>query len=262
LIFLPGTAVTLTATVASSGTPTGTVTFFANGTQIGTPQPVNNGVATFSYTTSTLGSYVITATYSGDSYFTTSTGQAPSPVVYSNPSFSLTPISAQENTVTQGGTALYSFNVAQNVYAGAITFSVTGLPPNATYSLSPTSISSNLCTVGSTVALSILTQQGPVSGAGLGMGGRGGWRAFSAVAGLAMALLIGIRRRKLPLRYGQVWMALALLFAASGVVACGKGANGPPATPANTYTITITATGSATSSPAAAPITVQLTVTN
>ena len=72
--------ITFTATVATlapgSGLPTGTITFDINGT----PQPavqltVVNGVdvATFTYTFSAAGTYAITATYSGDTDFTTST---------------------------------------------------------------------------------------------------------------------------------------------------------------------------------------------
>ncbi len=72
--------VAFTATVAAlapgSGVPTGTVTFFINGT----PQPavqlmVENGVdeATFTYTFSIAGTYTITAVYSGYTDFTTST---------------------------------------------------------------------------------------------------------------------------------------------------------------------------------------------
>jgi len=62
---------------------------------------------------------------------------------------------------------------------------------------------------------------------------------------MGLALAIGLRRRRAPLRYGQFWMALALLLAASGTVACGNGVTATPATPAGPYTLTVTATGSA-----------------
>ncbi len=69
-----GQSVTFTATVGpvspASTTPTGTVTFFSDGTnQIGTVQPVDTGDGgTASVTTSSLavGTHSITATYSGD----------------------------------------------------------------------------------------------------------------------------------------------------------------------------------------------------
>jgi YVTN family beta-propeller protein len=67
----------MTATVtpvSGSGTPTGTVTFFNNSTQVGTAT-LSGGVGTFNYNPSSLavGIYSITAVYSGDSMFSAST---------------------------------------------------------------------------------------------------------------------------------------------------------------------------------------------
>ncbi|MBI5031535.1 MAG: Ig-like domain repeat protein, partial [Chloroflexi bacterium] len=65
-----------TATVVSSppglGTPTGTVVFLANGTQIGNPVTLVNGNATVATLALTAGTYTITATYSGDANFSSS----------------------------------------------------------------------------------------------------------------------------------------------------------------------------------------------
>jgi hypothetical protein len=244
-IFLPATAVTLQATVASSGSPTGTITFFANGTQIGTPQAVSASIATLSYTFATPGTYTITASYSGDSYFTASSGKAPLPVYSENPNFSLATASYPAGAVYPGGIAAFSFNLVQNVYSGTLTFAVTGLPPNSTYSISPVSISSTACTAGSTVALSINTQQGSaVLPASFGMFGRGWWSVLTTLSSFGLALLIGLRRRDASLRFGRIWMVLALLVAASGVVACSN-IQTPAGTPAGPYTVTVTATGSA-----------------
>jgi hypothetical protein len=245
-VFLPTTAVTLTATVNSSGSPTGTVTFFANGTAIGTPQTVTNGVATLSYTFATPGNYVITATYSGDSYFTTSTGQSANAVSSQTANFNLSLASYPSGTVYPGGTALFGFNLAQNLYAGTISFTVSGLPPNSTYTMSPTSITSTACSAGNTVALSILTQQGSaVLPSSLGADG-GGWASLlSILTGAGLAWMIGLRRRRATMRYGRIWVALALLFAAASLVACNSNVQTPAGTPAGPYTVTVTATGSA-----------------
>ena len=59
-----------------------------------------------------------------------------------------------------------------------------------------------------------------------------------------MALLVGLRGRRSPLRYRQLWMVLALLIASSGAIACGNSKVAAQATPAGTYSITITVTGS------------------
>jgi large repetitive protein len=252
--------ITFTAAVFSTGVPTGTITFFANGTQIGTPQNVNSaGVATLTNTFSTAGSYKITATYSGDANFNASTSSGTT-IVSSPPTFTtaVTTISGTINascpglagmvgqcTVSAGQTALYSFNVTQNVFTGTITFSCSGLPAGASCSFSPQSITATGCSTVNTVALSISTQQAlPVAGSALGVSGSGRWQAFGILPGVLLALWVGIRRRRSPLRFGGALMALALLLATSGLVACGKGGPTSLATPSGTSTVTVTATGS------------------
>jgi hypothetical protein len=217
--------------------------------------------ATLPYTFATPGTYGITAVYSGDSYFKTSTGFSTNTITSSLPSFTITPVPYSGPmvngvpTVAPGETALYSFYVNQNVYSGTITFTVTGLPANSSYSVSPSvGFTATGCSVTNTVALSILTQQGTtVTPAGFGANGRGVWRMVSVLAGLMLALFIGLRRRRVAMRYGQIWMALALLIAATGTVACGKavGTVLQPATPAGTYTITVTAVPSVGTAPPA-----------
>src|SRR2546421_700417 len=64
------------ATVSSTaGTPTGTAQFKDNGTNLGSPVTLNgSGVATFSTSSLTAGTHTITADYSGEVNFSTSTG--------------------------------------------------------------------------------------------------------------------------------------------------------------------------------------------
>jgi autotransporter-associated beta strand protein len=71
-----GQSVTFTATVTSgAGTPTGIVQFKDGGTNLGSPQTLNgSGVATFATTALTPGMHTITADYSGDVNFLTSSG--------------------------------------------------------------------------------------------------------------------------------------------------------------------------------------------
>jgi len=175
------------------------------------------------------------------------------------PAFTASPIAYQQNMVSAGQTALYSFTLAQTVYTGTISFTATGLPANSAVSFSPTSITASGCSTTNTVALSILTQQGASAlQSSVGPIGKGLWGTLAAVPGLGLALLIGLRRRRAPLRYGNLWLALALLVAASGTIACGNGVTTLPRTPAGTYTITITATGSTgTSSTITVPLTVK-----
>ena len=74
-----GQAVTFTATVSASapgsGTPTGTVQFRIDGSNFGTPVTLSGGSATSSSISSlSVGSHTVTADYSGDANFATSTG--------------------------------------------------------------------------------------------------------------------------------------------------------------------------------------------
>ena len=67
------TAVTFTATVSGTpGAPTGSVSFFANGVLLGS-SAVSGGMASFTTSTLAIGTYTITAQYSGDSVFSGST---------------------------------------------------------------------------------------------------------------------------------------------------------------------------------------------
>jgi hypothetical protein len=83
---------TFTATISwpnSLLSPTGTVQFYVNGTTLGLPVAVSNGVAVLNYEGFGIpGNYAITAIYSGDSVFETSTSTA---VAYSVVSF-ITPV--------------------------------------------------------------------------------------------------------------------------------------------------------------------------
>ena len=91
-----GQSVTFTATVTSSsgpsfGTPSGTVQFKDGGTNLGPAATLNgSGVAQFTTSALTAGSHTITADYSGDGTFLTSTGTlSPNQVVNNRPLISL-----------------------------------------------------------------------------------------------------------------------------------------------------------------------------
>jgi len=115
-----GQAVTFTATVASGnpnfGTPMGTVQFQIDGTNFGSPVLLSNGMAT-SGTMSNLavGRHTVTAIYSGDTNFDSSTGML-------------------TQTVTKASTsATLSASAHPSVFGQSVTFTVTigVLPPGA-----------------------------------------------------------------------------------------------------------------------------------
>jgi uncharacterized repeat protein (TIGR03803 family) len=100
--------ITLTADVkptSGSGTPTGTVTFFNGTTQLG-QVALASGTATFNYNPSslTVGTYPITATYSGDSNFAASTAP-PSTLTVTNLVSTNTTLTLSSSTVTVGSSS-------------------------------------------------------------------------------------------------------------------------------------------------------------
>lgn len=78
-----GSSLTLTATVSSpqSGTPAGSVTFYDNGTAIGTTA-TSNGVATFTLQSIAKGQHSFTAVFAGGSDFTSATSKAANVTAY------------------------------------------------------------------------------------------------------------------------------------------------------------------------------------
>ena len=107
--------VTSTATVASttSGTPTGTVNFFDNGTPLGSS--LSNGVATFSTASLPVGTNVITAVYSGDVNFSTSTASGASgtnTVLITPLDFSIQLTSAATVEGVYGTTRQFTFHIS------------------------------------------------------------------------------------------------------------------------------------------------------
>ena len=239
-----GSQITITSTsTGAGGTPSGTVTFFNGTTQIGTPQTLNSsGQASVTTSFAAAGTPSITAVYSGDPFFKSSTS-APSTLTVVAPTFSTALNSQQSSTVAAGQSALYSFTITSNVFTGNISFACSGLPAASSCVFSPTTMAETGCSNSQTVALSIVTTQAtPVKQSSMvSPFGRGPWAAFGMLPGLLLAFVITVRRRKNPTKFGQMWMAIALLLVASGVSACGSGTKSTPGTPAGTSTVTVTA---------------------
>ena len=107
-----GQSVTFTATVtASAGTPSGTVQFKDNGSNLGTAVSLNgSGVATFSTSSLTVGTHTITAEYSGVTGFAASSGTLTGgQVVRPQPSLSVDDVSVAEG---DSGTKTLTFTVS------------------------------------------------------------------------------------------------------------------------------------------------------
>ncbi len=132
--------VTFRATIATgTGTPTGTVTFYDNGVQIGAHIAVDVGVANLTISTLTVGLHPITATYSGDpTHFGSST---------------VSPLRQIVNEATT--TVLTAIPVSPSVLGTSVTFTATvtpgpggvALPLSDTVTFANTTTGTTLCLV-------------------------------------------------------------------------------------------------------------------
>lgn len=236
-----GVAVTLKAVIASAttGTPTGSVTFFDNGTAIGTVT-VTAGVAHISTSSLSLGTHVIFMTYTGDVNFlngsvSASTGAA-TITVSPDPDFTLATTSGTyaAKTIVPGDSATFNFTVTPvgGAFTSPIAFTVSGLPNGATGTLTPTSV-----TPGSSptnFVLTVSTQKFHAQMQHLAGG------SF----GLALLLLPFVRNRRMR-RAGHrmTRLAMLLLLATTAGALSGCGSSGFFGQPQASSTITITGTG-------------------
>jgi hypothetical protein len=139
----PGQRVTLTAQVASAttGTPTGSVTFYDGTTLLGTV-PLTAGTATMSTGSLTPGSAnTLQAVYSGDNNFTTSTSSTSS-VTVASLDFTVAVTGSASNSVQPGSVATYQVAVTPlyGNYPGTVSFAASGLPSGASITFSPSTI--------------------------------------------------------------------------------------------------------------------------
>jgi len=94
-----GTAVTFTATVTGSS-PTGTVQFAIDGSNVGSPVALSSGHATYATSTLSVATHTVAATYSGDANNNTSSGTlSPSQVVNTAPAGVLVNLSGYYNSI-------------------------------------------------------------------------------------------------------------------------------------------------------------------
>ncbi|HEX3986420.1 MAG TPA: protease pro-enzyme activation domain-containing protein [Acidobacteriaceae bacterium] len=124
-----GASDVITITVSPSlssitAVPTGTVTITVDGTVQTPTLTLAAGVGTYSFSSTTAGSHVILANYSGDATFAASSGSATVTVAGGTSSGTFT-LSAANVSVTQGnsGTSAVALT-SQNSYAGTVSFAL------------------------------------------------------------------------------------------------------------------------------------------
>ena len=119
-----GASVTFTATVAPPDA-TGTVQFYADGATLGGPVNLSSGEATASTASLTVGTHVITATYSGDANYTASNGRLVPDQVVSKIA-TTTSLASSANPSVFGASVTFTATVAPSVATGTVQFYVDG----------------------------------------------------------------------------------------------------------------------------------------
>jgi hypothetical protein len=244
---------------AGSATPTGTVTL-AGGGYTSSAVSLSGGAATFTIPANSFtagGNVTLTASYSGDSNYTSATGSAVVAItVAGGASFGVAVPTAPTAVSSPGGSTTAAAKVTgSNGYAGTVTLScaLTQSPTGAVDSptcaatsnsvtLSTTSTSGTVnFTIGTTAATS--AQVDPASKSPKGWIGAGG----GAVLAFLVFLGVPSRRRSWRAMLGLV----ALLASLGGLSACGGGSTsggggggGNPGTTTGSYTFTVTSAGS------------------
>jgi hypothetical protein len=249
-----GQALTLTATVQGSGStaPAGTVSFLNGSTPLGTAPLNASGVATLSTASLTAGTYSLTAQYTGNASFLSSTSAAVPVTVNAQAtvivqSFSLNAGGSTSQTVQSGGTAVYTLGVSPAVGTTlpAINFVVSGLPAGATATFSPQTIPAG--NGATNVTLSIQTS---VQSAMLERNRKLGGGLVVALGILLLPFGGGIRRSgKSMLRLSYLVLFLAGAISLAGLTGCAvlNGQGAFPSASAQTYTVTVTSTAASLS---------------
>jgi hypothetical protein len=236
----PGASVTLNAAVASAttGTPTGTVSFYDGATLLDTAM-LANGAAMYSTTALASGvTHTLTAVYSGDTNFTGSTSGSAVTVPVVSLDFTFMDTGASAYTAVPGAVATYSFGLSplNGSYMAPVNFTVSGLPAGATASFTPSTIVAN--GGATTVQMAVQTAAPMAQNRGDSLG-----------SGIVLALLLlpfsvncGMRKK---LKGSKLLTVLLLVGITATMTGCGSG-NGFLLQKTQTYTLTVTATSGTT----------------
>ena len=234
----PNTSVTFTSTVTSAVTsskPSGTVNFVSNGvTLVSAAVNSTTGIATVTTTALPTGTYAVTAVYSGDSGFATSSS-TPITISILSAGFVVANLPTAL-TVTAPGSVSTTFAVHPiSGYVGGVDMSCSGLPANTQCTFLPAVLAFNGTNLApQNVTLTITTDQAPPT----------------TVATLllpfgALLMLMAWRKRKTFIR-GLAPMAVLLVLGLVGLASLnGCGSSNSPKTPGGTSTVTVTFVGSA-----------------
>ena len=240
------TSIQLTAVVSSptSGVPTGTVTFYANGTAVGTANltaaTTTTSSATYTTTTLPVGTDVITATYNADTNFivASSTGVL---TINIAAGFGVTASSSALAFQKNYQEAQTYLTINPGGRGDTLTFACQGLPAKLNCAFTPNTVSLSGLTTAQSVQLLIsnssataavhIPSSAPVAGPTFA-----GIPWLAVIPCLALLLAISLRRRTL-LRLFLV--AVFAMGSAAVISGCGSGPTSLEQVP-GTYPFTVT----------------------
>jgi sugar lactone lactonase YvrE len=249
-----GSAVVLTATALSSttGSPSGTVTFYDGSTTLGT-RTLSTGVATLTVSSLLLGTHSITASYAGDYNFYASNASATQLTVIA-PQYTVTAASSSLSVASsQTITDVFTLTGVGG-YSGTVTFSCDNLPVNMTCNFAPNSATLSSSSTVQSVTMTLSTHNNYAQTKTERFGSAIENAGF-AVPGLLLVFAIRRKYRKAMMR--MLCIVLIVLSLGASVLLTGcSGSSKNVNTAAGSYQILVQANASGGSSS-----TVQLTVT-
>ena len=228
-----GGSTTLTAQLAGTPAPTGTIQFLANGANIGSPVTLVAAVATLAdQVFSTAGTYAITAVYGGDGNYAGTTSSAVTLTVSSIAA--LLTASPQTITVASPGASGSTTLHLSNFSSDAVKFSCSGLPIASSCSFG------HLQGTGMDGTATMVMTTSAAYSAHLDFWGSSGSGVVYAGVLPGILSLAGffLNRR----RYGKGLLLCVILAVAGFATGCGVKVNG---TPPGSYPITVTASNGA-----------------
>jgi hypothetical protein len=235
-----GVPVTFTATISqvmsAGAAPTGTVSFTANGILLGSAAP-DQGVATFTADSLSVGADTVTATFAGDANHNQSSATIGITVVAVAPSFVLSS-TTPTLSLTQGSSGSVVVTVAaDSTFNGVVQLTCTGAPAEA--SCTPSPVSETLMPgQSSTASILIATTPPNNTSQASNKPPLAGTLAGINLAGFVFMMWLG--RRRLPRYLSTLVFAVLALTAFGAMSGCNGSGNKYPGTVAGKYTLTVT----------------------
>ena len=209
---------TATATSSTTGVPTGTVTFFAGSTSVGSTTLNGSGVASLSTTALPVGTDCVTAVYAGDTNFSTVTSSCVTETIAAGFSVAASSSALSFQPNYQEAQAYLTINPGGRT--DTLTFACSGLPAKISCAFTPGSLALSGLTTPQSVQMLVSNsgataalQAAPQTGSPLRTVG------YAALPFAALALVFSLRRRRLPM---LIVLGLLTLGATAGLSGCGS----------------------------------------